>query len=103
MSWGEAVRLTQVLATDPSSQVGAALNDWTHPASWEALALMDLYDLQHRAKAKRKPPAYPRPWGDRTRRTFGRTSMDRAHLRVLLDTHRDAHPDAQEWEVTPDG
>ena len=62
MSFGEAIRLTSVLAGDPSSQVAASLGGWAHPISREDITLRDLYDLQHMSKAKRKPKAYPRPW-----------------------------------------
>lgn len=67
MSWGEAVRLTKVLAADSSSQVGAALSGWDSPVPRDALILMDLFDLTHEiAWAQgggkgRRPAAYPRP------------------------------------------
>lgn len=72
MSWGEAFRLTQVLATDPSSSVAAALAGWDMPTTRESLALMDLFDLTHRiAWAQgggkgQKPKPYPRPWPTRS-------------------------------------
>lgn len=87
MSWGEAVRLVQHLAGDPSSAVCVALNDWDYPLSREAITLADLFDLQHLSKAKRKPQPYARPWQD-GRRRFGRTSLTPAQLRRILDTHR---------------
>ena len=67
MSWGEAFRLAQRLAADPSSAVGAALAGWDHPASREALILMDLYDAFTAANFKRAKP-YPRPWPDRDKK-----------------------------------
>lgn len=67
MLWGEALRLTQILACDPSSWVGAAINELDHPIERVDLTLRDLYDLQHQSKAKRKPKPYPRPWPDRTK------------------------------------
>lgn len=91
MTWGEAVRLTQVLAADPASAVCAALNEWDYPLSREAIALADLFDLQHITKSKRKPPPYTRPWHPGLRR-FGRTSMTPAQLRHILDTHRQGGP-----------
>lgn len=73
MRWGEALRLTAILATDTSSHVAAALNGWERPASMHELALLDLYDLTHMAawsqgggKGKRPKP-YPRPWPDRSK------------------------------------
>ena len=71
MRWGEAVRLTRQLATDPSSHVGAALAGWEHPVSREALVLMDLFDLQHRSKAKQTPDPYRRPWPDPNKKQVG--------------------------------
>lgn len=63
MSWGEAWRLTQLLARDTSSQVAAALGGWEFPASREVITMWDHYDLAHRiAAGKKTPPPYPRPW-----------------------------------------
>lgn len=74
MSWGEALRITERLAVDPSSQIGAALAGWTHPVSHEALVLMNLFDLTHQiawaqagGKGKR-PTRHPRPWADETKK-----------------------------------
>lgn len=74
MTWGEAYRLTQILAADPSSQVGAALANLTHAVTREALVLMDLFDLTHQAawasgggKGSRPKP-YPRPLPSRQSR-----------------------------------
>ena len=61
MSWGEALRLTRVLSLDGSSQVGAAVGGWEHPAGLEARVLMDLIDSHAHANFK-KPNMYPRPW-----------------------------------------
>ena len=68
MSWGEAWRLFHILVRDPSSQVAAALGEWDHPTSYEALILADLYDLQHQTKSKRKVKPYPRPFGSARRK-----------------------------------
>lgn len=65
MSWGEALRLTQVLAQDVSSAVGAALTGWDYPATREALVLMDLYDAFAQVNFQ-KPKPYPRPWPERS-------------------------------------
>ena len=61
MSWGEAIRLTNLLAADPSSHVAASLAGWEHPASREWLVLADLFDAFRVANFK-KPAPYPRPW-----------------------------------------
>lgn len=68
MGWGEAQRLTYVLASDPTSQVACALTGWDYPVSHESIVLMNLYDLQHHVawaqgggKGKRPIP-HGRPW-----------------------------------------
>lgn len=68
MGWGEAWRLTALLAADPSSQVGAAFAGWAYPAQRVDLVMRDLFDLQHKSKTPRKTTPYPRPW-DSTKRT----------------------------------
>lgn len=88
MSWGEAVRLVELLSADPSSAIAAALAEWAHPIPREAIVLMDLYDLQHASKSKRKPKPYPRPWARPARRSWGRTSMARDELVAALARHR---------------
>jgi hypothetical protein len=64
MDWATAWRMTAELASDPTSHVCAALLGWQHTLSWEGLALRELYDLQHKSKAKnpRQVKSYPRPW-----------------------------------------
>lgn len=59
MTWGEAVRLTRTLRTDPSSSIAAAIEGWTHTTSREALVLMDLFDLEHTINSKRTPEPHP--------------------------------------------
>ncbi len=68
MSWGEARRLLLILLTDPSSQVCASVREWSHPIARDDMVLRDLFDLQHRSKAKRKPEPYPRPWHPQPKR-----------------------------------
>lgn len=88
MSWGEALRLIRVLAADPSSATGAALADWEHPFSREALILADLFDVQAMSKSKRKPPPWPRPWVKR-RHQWGNRRMSVAELKRLLAKNRE--------------
>ena len=60
----EASRLVTLLASDPSSQVGAALMGLDYPVSREQIVLMDLYDLTAQVNSdpkKPKPKPYPRP------------------------------------------
>lgn len=70
MPWSEAWRLFNILAMDPSSQIGAALAGWQHPAERTDLVLRDLFDLQFR-KVKKNPKAYPRPWDRVKTRVLG--------------------------------
>lgn len=61
MSWGEAHRLYQQLAADPSSHTFAAIAGWDHPISREWAVLVSLHDHYLRANFK-DPHAWPRPW-----------------------------------------
>ena len=83
MTWGEAWRLFELLAIDGSSQIGAAMSGWTQPATRTDLTLRDLYDLQHRSKAKRKPEQYPRPWDKKTSRVGAGTSLTIAEFKAI--------------------
>lgn len=87
MSWGEALRLCEVLASDPSSHVAAAIGRWDHPVSREQAVLMDLFDLQHAAKSKKKPKPYPRPWPAEGTRRRGKTTRTRAEVVAILNDH----------------
>lgn len=66
MGWDEAARLALLLRSDPSSAIAAALEGWEFAASREALALYDLFDLEHEVNSKRKPKPHPgRPWAEK--------------------------------------
>ena len=79
MTFGEACRLVAELAQEPDSHTAAALGGWSHPWSWEAAAVADLWDLTagiHTAKGAH--PTMPRPWptttsGTRKGNAGGRT------------------------------
>ena len=43
------------------------MNDWDHPASHEAMILMNLFDGFAEVNSKHPKP-YPRPWPDRERK-----------------------------------
>lgn len=87
MTYGEAWRLFLLLSADPSSHVAAAMNGWSFPASREALALFDLFDLQHASKAKRRPAPYQRPWVANERKRRGR-GMPLEELKAVLAATR---------------
>lgn len=83
MMWGEFYRLVKILSADSGSQVAAAIAEWDHPFSQTDRLLADLFDLQHRSKARHKPAPYPRPWLAEGRR-IGKTTMDPEMARALL-------------------
>lgn len=94
MSWGEAIRQTERLSNDPSSQVGAALAGWEYPASYEALAVMNLFDLMHQiawaqgGKKGMRPKPHPRPWPAQTKsRTKPTVSQDEVIAALRLAGH----------------
>lgn len=82
MKWGEVHRLTLILLTDPSSQVGAAVRDWAHPMSREDLVLRDIYDLQHMSKSRKRPKPYPRPWHKEVKKFGTAMSVDQFHAAI---------------------
>lgn len=86
MPYGEAVRLVGVLAADPSSQIAAALNEWTTPRSPEWLVLADLFDAFVRANY-RKTQRYPRPFLESGAVRRGKTDLPRADVISLLNRH----------------
>lgn len=81
VTYKEAVLLVASLMADPTSWLQAARAGWEHPTSWEAIALYDLYDLQHRSKVERPSDfrSYPRPW-NKPRRT---SLTAKAALKIL--------------------
>lgn len=83
MPYGEAVRLTALLAADPSSHVAAALGGWAHPIARADITLRDLYDLQYASKARHRPPPYPRPWDKQPARVGDGTSMSVEQYRAM--------------------
>jgi hypothetical protein len=96
MSWGEALRLFRILQLDTASAVGSALAQFDRPTSRESLMLMEVYDSLEVARAGRKAKRYPRPWGDKARRTIGRARLTVQRLRQVLDAHRASDPESEE-------
>lgn len=84
MSWGEAWRLFQIVALEPSSQVAATLAGWKHPAERADLVMRDLYDLQHASKSKRKPKLYARPWDKTETKKLGGRGMSIADYEAVM-------------------
>lgn len=87
MSWGECLRLTVVLAGDPSSHVGAALAGWPHPVTREWLALKALHDKFVQTKFRKPYPFLPAPWDAKPRR-IGGTSLTREEVLAAIAAQR---------------
>lgn len=83
MGWGEGYRLSMALVTDPSSQVSVAIQGWKYPATRAEIVMLELFDLQHMSKAKRKPKPYPRPWDIAPIKHGAGTSLTVAEYRAL--------------------
>lgn len=62
MSLTTAARQVQIIRSDPSSALAAAIEGWDHPISREAAILMDLWDLEYAKSGTKKPSRYPRPY-----------------------------------------
>jgi hypothetical protein len=88
MSWGEAYRLTTVLASDPGSQVYAALAGWPHPVTREWIVAADHRDSTEYGRAGRRARPYPRPWTAKQTKRIGTGRYSPAELRRLLDARR---------------
>lgn len=104
ISWGEAYRLTQQLATDPASRVGAAINGWEFPVSREVLVLMDLFDLTHQIAWRQggskgaRPKPYPRPMRGK-RKTRPRPTISQSAVMEALRAAGHTAP-APKWART---
>ena len=88
MSWGEAYRLTRMLANDPGSQVFASLAGWSHPVTREWIVAADHRDSTEFGRAGRRARPYPRPWTE-TRKRIGTGRYTTGELRRVLDRQRD--------------
>jgi hypothetical protein len=75
--------LVQMLRLDPTSRMYASIAGWNHPVTREAMVLMDLYDLQHASKSKRRPKPYPRPWPLASKKLGGKKTVRRSVTDVL--------------------
>lgn len=90
MSWTEAWDLTTVLASDPTSQVGAALADLDYPWSHEAEILADLYDDYTRVhtpanrRSKWRPRARPYETRNRDVTTSAKPQLTQDQIRAHL-------------------
>lgn len=85
MTPGECSRLCQQLVIDPSSHTFASVAGWSHPTSYEALALADLFDLL--AAANGGDMRYPRAWATPKgmgEGRMGRTTVSPERAREIL-------------------
>jgi hypothetical protein len=80
------MHLIDDLRHDTSSRLQAALAGWDYPATREAIVLMDLFDLQHNSKSKRKIKPYPRPWPVNQKKIGGKKTTRRspADVRAIM-------------------
>jgi hypothetical protein len=72
MTCGEALRLIDRLWSDPSSALAASAAGWDFPMSREAMASLDLYDLQvamHTPKGKPLQLHQGRPYDTKPQKT----------------------------------
>lgn len=61
MGWSEAIDLIRIIRADPSSQLVASIEGWSHPLSREGWMLADLIDIQGSKALGKKWNLYPRP------------------------------------------
>ncbi len=90
MSWGEAIRLAQQVASDPASAISAALNGWDYPLSREALALLDLYDAYTDVHYK-GPKPYPRPWASKPKSGVAKPDASLTQEEIIAALRRAGH------------
>lgn len=83
LSYWEAIHLVRELQNNPQSKLGAAIQGWAFPVSFEWMALAELLDVTVQANSKRKPKPFPRPWGKGEKR-IGRTKLSRDRVIELL-------------------
>ncbi len=88
MSWTEAVSLTKVLLGDPSSRVGAAVQEWDYPVTKESAILMDTLDVLMLAntpdKQRHKLKPYSRPWKQADESRSAAPAVDQETVRRVL-------------------
>lgn len=68
MSWGEALRATDVLVQDSASHVGAALAGLKWPVTFEAQVLMGIYNTLIKSPWFKSAKPWPSPFPERTKR-----------------------------------
>ncbi|MFG3338724.1 hypothetical protein [Glycomyces sp. NPDC048151] len=94
VSWHEAWLLTEQLLADPTSHLAAALAGWDYPASREALALADLWDLtvavntDKRKRGKAERYVRPFPLRDKARSTKPQVSQDAVRAALAARGHQ---------------
>ena len=93
--WFEVISLVTVLLRDPTSWLQTAKNDWQHPISYDWTIAAATYDLLAQVNSKRKPKAWPRPWGDPNSNKLGAPRRD---ARAILKRAKDGDI---EWQSKP--
>ena len=101
MTFGEAVRLTRVLAEDPGSQVARALNSWDYAASREFMVLAELRDITLGGLIGEKATPYPRPWPlERSGRLKPKPQLSQDQIRAALRAAGHTAPFPDELEAS---
>ncbi|MDB5716453.1 MAG: hypothetical protein JWO15_3850 [Sphingomonadales bacterium] len=83
MDLGEAVRLAEILLSEPDSHAFVAAQGWDFPASREWLLAASHYDAYVQATWKNAKP-YARPWPNRTTEKRGKTSLTQDEVTAAL-------------------
>ena len=96
----------RLLMQDPTSRLGAALQELDFAPTREWLLLADLYDALTQAHCK-KPKPYPRPWAEKTSKrignTGGRTREQVLSILAQMGHKSAAHALAAETKEAPHG
>lgn len=101
MRFNEAIRLAQVLADDPSSQVFAAMAGWDFPASRDWLLQADVRDVAVAYAMGDKFVPANRPWPNQARagRAKPAAQMSQDQIRAALRAAGHTAPFPEEVEA----
>ena len=91
--WPEVISLVSILMADPTSWLQTAKNKWQHPITYEWTIQAATYDLLAQVNSKRKPKAWPRPWGKQDKTHIGK--INRRDARAILQKAKDGD---LEWQ-----
>lgn len=87
MTWGEAVRITRLIAKDSSSHLAAAISGWQHPVTREWFVLWGIHWATVQKFKQPEKLRLPLPW-DKPPTKHGSATMSVDRMRALLDRNR---------------